>query len=131
MKDRVEEALPWDKKKILILLLFLLGLLLLFVTAKSIFLDKPSEDLTSSKTVRGVKIQDPSVNSSFEGLGGPASVGLEDKVEDIKAQIESVDVGEIASSSPQIQKILQDIKSIKDYPASTARQTCENICKNL
>jgi len=29
------------------------------------------------------------------------------------------------------EKLLQDIKSIKDYPASTARQTCENICKNL
>lgn len=129
MKDR-EERLPWDKKKIALLLLFLLGTLLIFVTAKSIFLDQASEDNESLKKVRGVQIKDPKVFT-----GGPEtqrpSINLEEKVEDIKTQVESVQVSEVASSSPQIQKILNDIKSLKDYPSSTARQACENICKNL
>ncbi|KKR76421.1 MAG: hypothetical protein UU21_C0010G0004 [Candidatus Levybacteria bacterium GW2011_GWA2_40_8] len=129
MKDK--ESLPWDKKKIALLLLFLLGLLLLFITAKSIFLDKSSEDSSSSKTVRGTRIEDPVVDSFGSSENIRPAVDLEEKIGDIKSEIENIDVSEIASSSPQIQKIIQDIKSIKDYPASTARQTCENICKNL
>lgn len=132
MKEREGERLPWDKKKIALLLLFLLGLLLVFFTAKSIFLDEPPTDSSSAKTVRGVKVEGPKDNNFSSGSGDSGvSVNLEEKVEDIKSEIDNINVAEVASSSPQIQKILQDIKSLKDYPSSAARQTCENICKNL
>lgn len=118
--------MPWDKKKIVLACLFLLGAILLLITIKTVFFDTDE----GSKMVKGIKTEKP--RNAFEDIEAPdINGGLEDRVELIKDDLENVDVEEIASSSPQIQKILNDIKSIKDLPSSTARQTCENLCKNF
>jgi hypothetical protein len=38
---------------------------------------------------------------------------------------------EIASSSPQMQKILNDIKSLEQYPANQAKEFCRQIYEKI
>ena len=129
MKERDTEREPWDKKKIVLACLFLLGVALLFFTLKSVLLDDGG---TTKKDTRGIKTEKLTTQDAFEGVETPQfSIDLEEKGGLIKEDLDSVDVEEIASSSPQIQKILNDIKTLKDLPSSTARQTCENLCKNF
>jgi predicted RNA-binding protein with EMAP domain len=42
-----------------------------------------------------------------------------------------LDPEEVASSSPQIQKVLNDIQGIKNLPADQARNTCMKICSGI
>jgi hypothetical protein len=35
---------------------------------------------------------------------------------------------EVASSSPQVQKILNDIKALQQYPANQIKDLCRKIC---
>ena len=71
----------------------------------------------------------PSSLSNFS----PANIrsDIQSKVDVIKQQITNLDPAEVASSSPQVQKILNDFKSLQDYPKNQAKEMCENICKNL
>lgn len=56
---------------------------------------------------------------------------ISDQIDSIKKAALNIDVGEIASSSPQIQKLIQDLKSLQDYPRNQVKDTCFSICKGL
>ncbi|MEK7517556.1 MAG: hypothetical protein AAB583_03320 [Patescibacteria group bacterium] len=122
----------WNKKRIFIafflIILFgigvyfykteILGEKISFFTRKAS--EKPSE---SSKSVRGANVKEvPSIDIQKV---------LKEKIEELKLEASKIDVAEIASSSPQIQKLIKDIGSFRDYPANQAKEICQKICGNL
>lgn len=61
----------------------------------------------------------------------PGSSSIQQRLEIIKREVNSINIKEIASSSPQIQKILLDLKNLQSLPENQAREACYNICKGL
>ncbi len=123
VKKEVEEPADWDKRKIAVALLVLGVLLVVFLESKRLFLDK-------NKTVLGetaVKIEQEAVKPPNINI----SSQIAPKVQDIKKSVEGLNVEEVATSSPQIQKVLNDIKGIKDLPANQAKDACFKICSGL
>ena len=51
-----------------------------------------------------------------------------EKIESLKQDVRGLNIVEIASSSPQVQKILNDIKFLEQYPANQAKEICKKIC---
>jgi hypothetical protein len=56
---------------------------------------------------------------------------LQQKVQEISQEVGNLDVKEVAASSPQVQKVLKDMQSLKDLPASQAKDACMKICSGL
>ena len=53
------------------------------------------------------------------------------QVQAIKHQAENINVEEIASSSPQIQSLINDLKDLQNLPKDKAKEACYNICSGL
>lgn len=53
------------------------------------------------------------------------------QVQAIKQQAININVEEIASSSPQIQNLINDLKALQNLPKDKVREACYNICKGL
>jgi len=49
----------------------------------------------------------------------------------IKQQAENINVEEIASSSPQIQNLINDLKALQSLPKSQLKDACFKICNGL
>lgn len=49
----------------------------------------------------------------------------------IQQQIDKLPFANIASSSPEVQKILHDMQGLKKYPLGEAKAICETLCKSL
>jgi len=125
IKDKkIEEA--WDKKKIAIALAVLLGLIASLVYFTGAYKVK-GENTKESKA----QLQ-KSVEGAIENVDVPTiKETIQGKIEEIKTEASNIDVVEIASSSPQVQKIINDIKSLEDYPKDQAKSMCEKICDSL
>ena len=129
----------WNKKRIFIaiFLLILLGIGAYFFKTKilgeklSIFATKFSE---LSKSVKGVNINEnksPKTNEAKIDIQKAVKDTVKEKIEELRKEALKIDVAEIASSSPQIQKLIKDLSSIKDYPANQAKEICEKVCGRL
>ena len=130
----VEEV--WDKKKILITSI-LLGLLIVGGLAARVYvLGKNREPVAPKENVREVE----GASTTLDKKSTPTpKVPLQQKirnevqkqVETIRDEVLALDPGEVASSSPQVQKILRDLGALEQYPKTQAKEICENICKNI
>jgi hypothetical protein len=118
-----EKNEEWDLKKILITLFFLIVGFLVLVEAKKMFLPnvKILGDSASRVVVKKPDVQPP-VN---------VQSAVESKINQIKDSVSNLDAQEVATSSPQIQKVLHDIGELKDLPADQAKQQCLKICQGL
>lgn len=115
----------WDKKKIFVTLFFAIVAILAASEIKGVFFPgKPSVlgEKAEPSPITRPDIKPPSLNVASE-------VGL--KLEDIKKNIGDLTPEEIATTSPQIQKVIQDIQGIKNLPASQAREMCLKICGGI
>jgi hypothetical protein len=126
MKEAIKIEETWDKKKIVIgiaLLLVLLGCLVYFSGIYKIK-SASSENAGSQlkKTVKGVET---SINA--EGI----KKAVQQKIEEIKTEAGSIDLVEIASSSPQVQKVINDLKALEKYPSDQAKGMCQKLCDQL
>lgn len=137
-ENLIQEA--WDKKKILIGLLVLILVIGLGFGAKILVLDKNKNFADSFKEnkVKGSTIkneENTSSESQSKLLSLPSTSSLkteaEKKLDIIKQEISNLNVTELASSSPQVKKILNDIKSLEQYPRNQAKDICQEICKGL
>ncbi len=121
---KIEEEIVWDKKKIFIT--FVLVVLIVFVGLKfrSYLLDQnySKAPQKTNQQVKGVDTKELS-NSIREGI--------QSNINNLKTQAQNLDVAEIATSSPQVQKIINDLKSLQDLPKSQLKSTCERICSGL
>lgn len=122
-----EDDEQWDKKKILITLFFsIVGILVVF-ELKSMFIDKNSGVLGSAIQNKPVQIIKPDIKTP--NLNTSSLIGS--KIEEIKKNVSNLNAEDVATSSPQIQKVLHDIQGIKNLPADQAKQTCYKICSGI
>lgn len=117
--------LEWDKKKIAVTLLFVLIAGIIALELRSRFL--PESIVLGEKTQNKSEIQKPELKTP----GVNFQTEAKSKINEIKENIDELDPQAIASSSPQIQKVLRDIQGIKDLPANQAREMCLKICSGI
>ncbi len=134
-----EESEIWDKKKIILGLIS--GAILI---GGAVYLLKPTiaknigKTSSSSPQVAGVETKSSDQNASQnpnqtkEELSLPKNATeLEKRLEIIKREVITLTTSDIASSSPQLLQVVQDIKNLQQSPANATKQLCENICKSL
>jgi hypothetical protein len=110
----------WNKKRIFFALFVLALALVGFYFLKTRILISPSQ----GQSVEGI--------SDERKFAEPTKTSIQDtvkeKINNLKEQVLGLNVMEIASSSPQVQKIINDIKSWEEYPANQVKGICKQIC---
>ncbi|OGH37537.1 MAG: hypothetical protein A3B44_03005 [Candidatus Levybacteria bacterium RIFCSPLOWO2_01_FULL_38_21] len=118
MKEvKFEES--WNKKKVgitLIILLLLVGSAV-YLLRNSLFFDTKSERAQNQKVLSAS-------DQSLEDI-------IQRQVQAIKQQAANINVEEIASSSPQIQNLINDLKALQNLPSSKVKEACFKICSGL
>ncbi len=114
----IEEV--WDLKKII------LGIIIVVILVGSLYLvkDKVEKNLTSPKKPLG---QVEGARISKEIVGDD----VKEKLEMIKREIANLNAIDMASSSPQVKKIIKDLQNLKQYPSTQIKDLCQNMCKSL
>lgn len=118
----------WDKKKIL--LFFIASILLLAVgyqiktvtLGKNFSLNKDSVSLINSD-VKGASV----TNQPQKDL----RKDIQAQIDSLKSDAEDINLVDIASSSPQVQKVINDLKALQDYPSNQLRDVCKKVCRNF
>jgi hypothetical protein len=112
----------FDKRKVVFLSIVFLAVMV-FIAIGSSKVDSQKVTQSSLKKVEGAATSiDPVENIKN---------AVEDKIGTIQEEASNIDVAEVASSSPQVQKIINDIKSLQDYPSDQAKSLCEKVCSGL
>ncbi|KKQ75101.1 MAG: hypothetical protein US96_C0017G0007 [Candidatus Woesebacteria bacterium GW2011_GWB1_38_5b] len=120
-----EDELAWDRKRLLLAgIIILAAAILAYEFKDSIFPQGQSilGEKSEIKKAEKPNIKSPDINFSSD-------VGA--KIEDVKESVTNLSPEEIASSSPQIQKLLNDIQQIKNLPISQAKDACLKLCSAL
>ena len=114
----------WNKKRILIATLAVLAIgATVYVFRGSIF---PQSFLQNKKT------GNPSKESVLPAKSEPNIQEILGKqIESIKKEAGNINIEEIASSSPQIQNLINDLKALQNLPNNKVKEACYNICKGL
>jgi hypothetical protein len=124
MDKNNEEEASWSLPKILAGIAFL-GIVGWFVYQnKSLILSYNNEP---TKDVAGVQTQRVENNANVS----VPHIDLQEKINEITQQVSNLDIKDVASSSPQVQKVLHDMESLKDLPKSQAKDACMKICSGL
>lgn len=121
-----EDGLEWDKKKVGIFAIIATVIVIAGVELKGTFYDKNKNVLGDAVRNKPVSLERPDVKVPID-----LSAELGSKVSEIKKNIEGLDANEIASSSPQIQKLLNDMSKLQDLPANQVKETCQKICSGI
>ena len=117
-----EDLRAWDRKKILLAVLILACLIFaLFYFKDSIFPQQNGVSIKSSV--------DKNLNQNQEVLG--ATQRVRERIEEIQENVNSLNIVDVATSSPQIQKVINDIKALESLPRDQAKNACEKICSGL
>lgn len=82
-----------------------------------------------SSEVQGATIQEQA--SRLNNSKADLREAVQNNFNALKDQANNLDAEEIASSSPQVQKILQDLKSLEQYPKNQAKEACMRVCNGL
>lgn len=128
-KIHLNEEEAWDIKKIFIGIVILFFLAGTAYAAKSFFLDKQKKTTVAGASVEREKVFIPTENQP--SFSFPSQSDIQQKINDIRQDVVKLDALEIASSSPQVQKVLNDIKALGEYPRNQAKDVCQQICSNL
>jgi hypothetical protein len=123
MKEAPKEDLQWDKKKILLFLIAAVVLLGIGFEAKDLVL--------GTSVSPSVSITKPDVKGAATQVVPNIKNSVQNQLDNLKTEAQGVDLVEIASSSPQVQKVINDLKAIQDYPKNQLKATCEQICSGL
>lgn len=126
MKEAKKEVIEWDKKKII---LFTIGAIILLgmglVVKEMMFAGKETQNLSSIKTdVKGASTE---IANPLPDI----KQGIQNQINSLKNEAQNINVVDIATSSPQVQKVINDLKALQDYPKSQLKATCEKICSGL
>lgn len=118
----VDEA--WDVKKILLFVVFA-GILAFGI--KTFVLDKKvsTKSMVDLPQVQGTSTK----GDSSENFSPKQEIqkGVEEKLSELKKEVNNLNIVEVATSTPAVQKVLNDIKNLQQVP----KNQCLNICNNL
>ena len=142
MKDdeKIEET--WDKKKIVFAVIFLTFLLFAAYEFKNYILSnnlktnvanifkKPASGSVEGASSENLNPQANSNNSSLPSTNN-LKTEAQSKLDIIRQEITKLNILDVATSTPQVQKIIQDIQSLEKYPGNQAKDMCEKICNGL
>ena len=111
----------WDKKKIILVSVLVFVSLTLGYLLKDYLLGTPlkNNQVTFSKKVKGLSAQ----------IDFRKNVG--EQINNLKNEAQSINLADVATSSPQIQKVINDLKAIQNYPNNQIKDACMRICGNL
>lgn len=131
MEIKKEES--WNKKRIFAAFFLIIALIIggYFIKTKVLGSNSfsPSDLLRSVKGTSSVKedgkVQEKGLNTF--NVQKP----LQEKLESLKREVSGLNILEVASSSPQVQKIINDIKSLEQYPTNQVKEICEKVCSGL
>ena len=138
--EKLQTEESWNKKRIF-LTLFVIILLLTgafgiknFVLGNNSF-PKESPVINALKSIKGVATQEE-LNAQTKKINPPAvnlpvQKIIQDKLGAIQQEVNNLNVADIASSSPQVKKIIEDLQSLQDYPKNQAKDVCTKICSGL
>ena len=121
--EEVSGEASWNKKRIIIAIF----LLVLLIAGGYFFKTRVLGDssLQVAKSVKGISSEkkniEPEFNVDIQGA-------VREKINSLRQEVSNLDVLEVASSSPQVQKILNDIKSLEQYPTNQIKEICRKIC---
>lgn len=122
-----EEVEVWDKKK-----LFVAFVLVAVVFAAVGYFAKPYlKDFLATNTLAKVEKQKVHGATTKQYDSPLAPEQVQERIAEIQQQITQLDADEVASSSPQIQKIMKDMKSLQEYPRTQAKEMCQQLCSKL
>jgi hypothetical protein len=123
MKEPPKEEVQWDKKKII---LFLVAAILL------IGIGFEAKDLILGKSIGpSVSTPKPDVKGAATQVSSSIKAGVQNQLDNLKTEAQNIDLVQIASSSPQVQKVINDLKALQDYPKNQVKATCQQICNNF
>jgi hypothetical protein len=123
--EEVKTGESWNKKKIIITTIILALLIAGGFYLKIRVLSQNSSQITGS--VKGAVMQEIAIPD----IKASAQEAVVEKIDNLKAQVSNLNVSEIASSSPQVQKIINDIKSLGQYPTNQAKEFCRQIYEKI
>lgn len=125
-RKKEADDLVWDKKRVIVSIIIVVLVLFGAKMLKSTFF--PNVNILGESTVKKAsEIEKPNVENPNIDL--QTQVGK--TLDQIKDNVIELDPEEVASSSPQIQKVLNDIQNIKNLPADQARNACMKICSGI
>lgn len=130
--DRSDSIETWDKKKIFITFLIIILLGIGVYLFKNALLSKNIDFLKSVKGIsidKDSKTKEESLRNKSSSL--PIRAAIKEKLDDLKKEVNNLNVLDIATSSPQVQKIINDLNSLRDYPVNEAKEICQRVCSNL
>ena len=125
-KEPVEKP-QWDKGRIFLFLLTVIILAVIGFELKSIILgDKVSPAQQAAKNLSDVK------GASTEQVSMPnIKQDIQKQINNLKNEAANINLIDVASSSPQVQKVINDLKALQNYPSNKLKDTCISICNRL
>lgn len=133
-KEEIEiiEESEWDIKKIIIGIVCAIAVIIGGYYIKQTYfpsLEVESIDQTPYSEVRGAYTEDTENFPDYSYTDIPSEV--QKQITSLSQQVNNLNPAEVATSSPQVQKVLDDLKKLEQYPKSQAKEMCLNICKGL
>ncbi|MDO8461073.1 MAG: hypothetical protein Q7S38_01380 [bacterium] len=121
MQEEAPVKEVWDLKKII------LGIIIVVILAGSLYLvkDKIEKNLTSPEKPLG-QVEGARVSKVSE-----ARDDVKERLEMIKKEIANLNAMDVASSSPQVKKIIKDLQDLQSYPSTQIKDLCQSMCKSL
>ncbi|MBP9716889.1 MAG: hypothetical protein KBD51_03015 [Candidatus Levybacteria bacterium] len=126
-RKKEESNEEWDKKRLIITTFFVVVAILAVREIKTTFFSNNDEVLGQNVSVTPTPIKKPDVEIPRVNVAN--QVGS--KINEIKRNIEGLNAQEVASSSPQIQKVLRDMEGLKDLPSNEAKSMCVKLCSEI
>lgn len=125
--ENTNEGRTWNYKRIFVAIFLIIALVLggYYINAhvlgnKINFFDKgPKPKSIPKGSVKGIATIEEETDIQKK---------VKEKIDEIKKNVTNLDVLDIASSSPPVQKILNDIKALKEYPENELKSICKQIC---
>ena len=111
----------WDIKKILILIVFAV---LLAFGFKTFVLDQNVSQFSKAKSVHVEGVSNFSPPQDLQQ-------DLQTKFNDLKEEVNNLNVVDVATSTPAVQKILNDFKNLQNLPKTQCEQALSKICDGL
>lgn len=128
-EQKKKEEIEWDKKKIFLFLFLILFLIVAGYGLKIMLLgqDIKPANLSLPKIKSDVKGESTKAQSLPQGI----KKNIQEEINSLKAEVGNINLIEIASSSPQVQKVINDLKAIQNYPSNQIKEVCEKVCSGL
>ena len=129
-----EKIETWNKKRIIVsfalIILLAVGAFFLkgYILSSSLF-----NSGVATKDVKGASTVDESAidnsNTDSQPLPDVQKI-VQEKLDTVKQELTNINVLDVASSSPQFQKIINDIQALQQYPHDQLKNVCKMICGN-